>query len=554
MSNIIRERSAALQSFTGGLNNYWDQSAIADNELADIVNFEFTTSGSLMSRPAIYTEKSGDTTIVSPVANQAIDILGIYVRADGVRFLVVTTTAKTWIYNVEAKTWTEIATFKASDCTQYLNKIVLSSTTAGQGGYWEAGTFTNTPSMPALGGIELFQTRFFGYGVEKTTTANIVYWTNISTAGPSGESTSVWNWLDANSNYMYAEIGGGDGQWITAIAQGYNDIVIFRNRSTYRYSYSDVPEEGTMQAMQQDIGAESRRSVVKFENAHFVLSGGILYKYQNWLYYPLNAQKVLFKTNEFNKRFQHAVSIVGRRCMVWHNGSIYAYNLDTETWSQWESIHKVAYFITVPRRSEESVESLFFGISGATNLADIDQSNFPLYRIEDSSISSGSSETFQCSLRTKIYDFQTPVEWKRLYFWTADIATALPVQAVAYPVALTETPSPISWDELSKDGLADPLFSSWDSLSRDSLGDSDYGTWDTIALPTGGIASNITQFGTILSGPVRTEIKLNQALRFRRIYFELYLDCDGTASTSPVQIFSIIPMIGAKAKIQREAN
>jgi len=553
MSTTIRSRSAALQNFTGGLNNYWDQSSIADNELSDIVNFEFTSSGSLMSRPAIYPEKKDGAVVYTPVAGQPVDILGTYIKADGTRYLVATTNAKTWIYAVVAQTWTEIASFKASDCTQYLNKIVLSSTTAGQGGYWEGGTFTNTPSMPALGGIELFQTRFFGYGVEKTATANIVYWTNISTAGPSGESTSVWNWLDANSNYMYVEIGGGDGQWITAIAQGYNDIVIFRNRSTYRYSYSDVPEEGTMQAMQQDIGAESRRSVVKFENAHFVLSGGILYKYQNWLYYPLNAQKVTFETADFDKRFQHAVSIVGRRCLVWHNGSIYAYNLDTETWSQWESTHKVAYFITVPRRSEESAESLFYGISGATTQDADGLTDFCLYRTEDSNVSVGGSETFKCSMQTKIYDFQTPVEWKRLYFWTADLATALPVKAVAFPVAITESDVVVKWDEVSKDYEEETGFSTWDDLSYEGIGDTEFGTWDNLKETNGQIGTLVDSI-PITSRPLRLEVKLQQALRFRRIYFELYLDCDGTASTSPVQVFSIIPMIGAKAKIQKEAN
>lgn len=551
MSSIIRSRSAVLQQFTGGLNNYWDQSSIADNELAGIINFEFSTSGSLMSRPPIYAEKSGATKITTPVANQAVDIIGTYIRQDGVRFLVAVTTSKTWIFNVVAKTWTEIAAFKASDSTQYLNKIVLSSATAGQGGYWEAGTFTNTPSMPALNGIELFQTRFFGYGVQGTTTANIIYWTNVSTAGPSGESTSVWNWLDSNSNYMYVEIGGGDGQWITAIDQGYNDIVIFRNRSTYRYSYGDVPEEGTMQAMQQDIGAENKRSVVKFENAHFVLSGGILYKYQNWLYYPLNAQKVNFKTYDFDKRFQHAVSIVGRRCLVWHNGSLYAYNLDTETWSEWESIHKVAYFITVPRRSEELAESLFYGISGSVDKpAD---SDFLLYRIEDSNLSLTGSETFKCFMQTKVYDFQSPVEWKRLYFWTADIATALPIKAVAYPVALAENEVTVKWDEISKDYEEETGFSSWDDLSLDELGDTDFGTWDNLKESNGQIGTLVDTIPTT-SKPLRIEVKLNQALRFRRIYFELYLDCDGSASTSPAQVFSIIPMIGAKAKIQKEAN
>lgn len=545
MSAIIRSRSATLQQFTGGLNNYWDQSAIADNELASIVNMEFTTNGALISRPPIYKETSGGTPVTTPVAGQAIDIIGTYIKNDGTRYLVVTTTAKTWIYSVTAKTWTEIAAFKASDCTQYLNKIVLCSTTAGQGGYWENGTFTNTPTMPALGGIELFQTRFFGYGVQGTATANIIYWSNISTAGPSGESTSVWNWLTAENNLMYVEIGGGDGQWITAIAQGYNDIVIFRNRSTYRYSYGDVPEEGTMQAMQQDIGAESRRSVVKFENAHFVLSGGILYKYQNWLYYPLNAAKVKFETYDYDKRFQHAVSIVGRRCIVFHNGGVFSYNLDTETWSEWESTSRVAYFWTVPRRSEELEESLFYGISGGT-------ADFSLWRIEDQPFSAVGTEDMKCSIRTKIYDFQSPVEWKRLFMWTADIATAKPVKAVVYPVALPETAAQLSWDQISKDYVDETGFKTWDDLSYDTLGDITYGTWDNLAKPSGGIETLVDSF---VSGAVlRIEAKLNQSLRFRRIYFELYLDCDGTASTSPVQVFSITPMIGSKAKISKEAN
>jgi hypothetical protein len=39
MSAIIRQRSSTLQQFTGGLNNYWDQSAIADTELASIISY-----------------------------------------------------------------------------------------------------------------------------------------------------------------------------------------------------------------------------------------------------------------------------------------------------------------------------------------------------------------------------------------------------------------------------------------------------------------------------------------------------------------------------------
>jgi hypothetical protein len=139
-----------------------------------------------------------------------------------------------------------------------------------------------------------------------------------------------------------------------------------------------------------------------------------------------------------------------------------------------------------------------------------------------------------------------------LFFWTVDMASALPVKAVAYPVSLPETAVKTSWDQLSKDYEAETGYKTWDEISYDATGDTVYGTWDNIAKPSGAIDTLVDDF---VSGAVlRFEAKLNQSLRFRRIYFELYLDCDGTASTSPVQVFSITPMIGAKAKIAKEAN
>lgn len=544
MSTLIRQRSAPLQRFTGGLNNYWDQSSIDDTELASVINLEFSTSGSLIQRPPIYTEKNLSGVVVkTPAVNEPLDIIGTYVEASGTRYLVCITDDKTWIYNVTTKAWTMIATFRASDCTQYDNKIVLCSTTQS-GGYWEAGTYHAT-NMPHLGGIELFQNRFFGFGVEGTSTANTIYWSNITTFGPSGQITSVWDWLDATMSNMYVEIGTGDGQWITAIAQGYNDIVIFRNRSTYRYSYGELPEEGTMQAMQQDIGAENRRSVVKFENAHFVLSGGILYKYQNWLYYPLNVQKVKFIENATStNRFEHAVSLVGRRAIVWHNGSLYAYNLDTETWSEWVTEYRAGYFVTVPRNNEDNIEELYYGVSGIAEFAGTGVTDYSMFRTENMFIGANGAEAFECSIRTKIYDFNTPVEWKRLFFWSADIATGMPVRAVAYPVALPEIAPTLTWDEISKDFAEDNAFYTWDSLNS--------GTWDVLKNPSGGVSTIVDSFSA--TQLLRMEAKLNQNLRFRRIYFELYLNSDGTAATTPVQIYSIVPMIGAKAKIAKEAN
>jgi hypothetical protein len=136
--------------------------------------------------------------------------------------------------------------------------------------------------------------------------------------------------------------------------------------------------------------------------------------------------------------------------------------------------------------------------------------------------------------------------------WVADIATAKPVKAIVYPVALPETAAQLSWDQISKDYADETGFKTWDDLSYDVSGDIVYGTWDNLAKPSGGIDTIVDAF--VQGSVLRMEAKLNQSLRFRRIYFELYLDCDGSALTSPVQVFSITPMIGAKAKISKEAN
>lgn len=559
MSQRIRERSAVLQNFTGGLNNYWDQSSIQDAELASLINFEVTTNGALTSRPPIWVENEIENTsnlIYTPVANEPMDIIGTYVEANGNRSLVVVTDDKTWVYSVETRLWTQIALFRATDVTQFQNKVVLASSVAGAGGYWEAGVFTNTPTMPALGGIELFQNRFFGFGLQGTNTANTVYWSDITTAGIEGESNSIWNWQDA-VGYFYVELGAGDGQWITAMAQGYNDIVVFRNKSTYRFSYGELPEEGQMQVMQQDIGAETARCVVKFENAHFVLSGKTLYKYQNWLYYPMNSERVNFETaTDFEPRFEHAVSIVGRRCLVWHGGKLYAYNLDTSTWSEWDSNNRVGYFVTVPRRSEDDKEELFYGISGDSAVIEPATTDYALFRTRDRVQTNLPGELIHieemtCSLQTKIYDFATPVEWKRLYFWAADLTTARQVRAVAVPVAITSRAVSVSWDEISQDGAYDNGYYNFDELSQDSEFDETFSSWDRPKTP-GSIESVIDEVP--VGELTRLEAKLDQSLRFRRIYFELYLTCDGTPSTSPVQVFSLTPMVGVKAKVARGAN
>jgi hypothetical protein len=94
-----------------------------------------------------------------------------------------------------------------------------------------------------------------------------------------------------------------------------------------------------------------------------------------------------------------------------------------------------------------------------------------------------------------------------------------------------------TWEDVSLDFVGDQRFVAWDAPNAD---------WDN---PTSQEFQGVTtEIDNGFSYRQRNSLKLDNGVRFRRVYFELYLECDGTIDTSPAQIFSITPMIGMKAK------
>jgi hypothetical protein len=535
MSDIVRERAAILRDFSGGLNNYWDPSTIADNEVPFLRNLEFSPTGALSSRPPIW--DSGRT---FPEASVHFNLLGYYVAEGGARYGVYTSLTKTYIYDLN-NTWTQIWDHPASDFAQYLSYIIMCRTN-GAGAYWgpsgapgyNAGTglWTVTGSntstiatMPAGRGIELFQERLFLFGPLNSATQSVMYWSNIA-----GEIELApgqdWRWWDTNNNFT--AVNSGDGQWITGLVTGYNDITIFRNRSTFRFTFSDRVTEGVVAKVQEGIGAENQYCIARYENALLVLSGDQLYTYYNGVFQSLNDQKVRFEEADGseNLKVRYAVSILGSRAIVWYGGTTYVAQMKTGTWSTWDGPREMAYARVVPSPAnniERAQEA--WAISGSAT-----SSKWKVWRISDHRHEGDGSESMVCELRTKIYDFDTPNEYKRLYWWAADIMAVNQVTAKVFPVALGTT-SQTSWDNLER--------FNWDEMEDAEAG------WDNPA-PAPLFVQTTVNFS--YPGPERINLKLDHALRFRRVYFELSMNCDGLPATSPAQIFSITPMIGIKAK------
>ena len=539
MSDLVRERSAVLNNFSGGLNNFWDASAISDTEVPFLQNLEFSPSGAVSSRPSIF-----DSGATFPQASTFFNILGYYVSQNGTRYAVVVSPTKTYIWNL-ASTWTEIWSFPAADFAQYQDYIIMCRID-GAGAYWNAsgapgynagtglwdvsGSNTSTiATMPAGRGIELHQERLFLFGPLNTASQSVMYWSNIS-GEIDGFPGKDWRWWESATNLV--SVNGGDGQWITGLVAGYNDITIFRNASTFRYTFTELPEEGIIAKVQDGIGAENQYCIARYENSLFVLSADQLYLYNNGNFTSLNDQKVRFEeqTGSENLKIRYSVSVLGSRAIVNYGGSIYVAQLKTGTWSTWKSTTEIGRLVQVPTPVNNIGEAKrAYGVSSSATAA-----KWKMYEMIDHVHVDSGAENIECILRTKIYDLQTPTEWKRMYWWAADVTATGNVVAKAFPVSLSAFET--TWDAMSYSGAGDTEYVTWDNEDD---------TWDSPASLTPSVS---TSFSTGYTYKQRLSLKLDHGLRFRRVYFELYLTCDGTVATSPAQIFSITPMIGVKAK------
>jgi len=540
MSDAVRQRSAVLKDFSGGLNNFWDQSVIADNELPFLQNLEFTPRGALTSRPPIWPHNSD----AFPEANVHFDMLGFYVSEAGARYGVYTSPTKTYIFDLNA-TWTEIWDNKASDFVQYQSYVIMSRKD-GAGAYWGPGGaqvwdgtawvtgLATEPlaTLPPAAGLELHQERLFAFGPRGTATQSVMYWSNI-TGEIDGAPEKDWrHWETASS---FSAVNSGDGQWITGLVAGYNDLTVFRNDSTFRYTFSSLPEQGTMAKIQDGIGAENQKCIVRYENALIVLSGEQVYSYYNGVFQSLNDQKVRFESavEPSTLDVPYALSILGARLIVFYAGNIYVLQMKTGTWSTWVTNTGFVYCRVVPSPADV-VDQAIEGYAITNNSSSGDQN---LYRVCDHIHEGDGAEQMTCSIRTKIYDFDTPNEWKRLYWWAAEVMAVGDVVAKVFPVSI-ETMTTSSWDHLAT--------FTWDELEAAI----EYG-WDNPAP----YPFNVQTTSTFTwKKPERLNLKLDHALRFRRVYFELYVETDGTASTAPAQIFSLTPMIGAKAAISERVS
>lgn len=499
---------AALPVFTGGLNTVGSGKTIADNECQVLINLEPDIDGTLVTRPPII---RGD----NAYQNTWHEPLG-YVQRAGSTSLIVAFPLQgvTRALNLTSGGWTQIAPFVASAFVQYNNRIYMSCE-ARAGGYWDManGGYNDLSSMPAMSGLTMYNNRFFGFATANSQNNNsILYWSDLDVSG-----TSSSNWNTAINVLLVAQ---GDGQWITGLIVDSSGLLILKNGSTWRFSYSTGgPGAGTLVVVSPTVGADTRWSWAVVGTTYAVFSDGALYQMLNGRYYDLSSSKIKFLSRSLEGltlNYSSAVSIFAGRIIVWFYGRLYSYSTVTKTWSEWQSYDTYACRFMQAPASFTGAQVLRAYVTSGTQEAN----RYRLYYIDDQRMQNGIVEVggYAWQLMSKEFDFGDQFDLKRLMYWQIACKINSAIVGIVFPITLAGGAP--SWDDMS---LLD-----WDTLS---LGNYDNPTYivpeaiDNVIFPT--------------ATPTDARVRFRSPVKFLSAAFQLSGTIDGSTVTSPARLYEL---------------
>ena len=505
--------------FTGGLNTFSDPTAIADNELTVCENFELDLDGSLKSRPPFVYRNIDMPLGASGNAN----ILGYFYGPGNVPYLIGSDgLSKTYYFSGTA--WVLITnTFSATSMAQFDNKAWLLAPygSTNPGGSWEpAGGFVAEPEMPRGDTIVAHKQRLWvAGGRDALLNATTMYYSN-----QLGESPF---WPTFSSTLNTIKVGSGDGQAIVRIAVYYNSLVIFRTNSIYSYQFLNDPGAGTISLLVPNIGLSDKKSFVAYENYIYFMYDERGYEFVNNRAQQIN-QRVPFVSGSrtgIDESQARSVSLFNNRIIFSYFNYLYVFGLRTRTWSVWRSpvqgaIGEIFSAVTDNDFEEAILFSSTIVPAGGSRVAKT---------LHMSDAFGFDEEEFTCTIQTKNFNYQSSSSYKRLFWWGADAIFRGQVTATVTPITFNTA---VTWAQLGA--------YTWSAISAFD--------WSQPAIPGVDVQTvRNTPSGTA----VRKFVKFLKALRFRQVNFRLEFATDGSLSSAPVRLFSLMTYVRAHQRVSK---
>lgn len=322
--------------FTGGLNTSSDPTAIADAELAICLNFELDIDGSLRSRPP-FQELAGDSgwteriLLIGTALFNSTDHYLIGSNANGV-------------YHYINGTWTLITdTFEAAVAIQYSAPgggstiYLVPKPGGGTGGKWDpVGGFTAISAIPQGQAAQVHKDRLFIVPGSAATSDE----SRLKFSDPADfESFPASNFIDVNP---------GDGTNLVDITVFQDNILLFKNRTSFVLAYDTDPAAAVLRQISLTIGVNSQHNVVNYENQIYLFHDGWIYEIINYDFHRLNTKVPFIEDKTAPSSFSEGedvfLSLLGDRVICRFFRNIYVYGLRTRTWSEWESEKDVLHY------------------------------------------------------------------------------------------------------------------------------------------------------------------------------------------------------------------
>lgn len=508
-----------LGPFQGGMRNSSGLGEnIADNEVYDCTNLEVDLDGSLVNRPAI-----GNLTYSGISPATSLRLIGRYRPNDGRDFLVVSAGGKVYVVDLATNAAAAAtATVDSICCIQYNNKlwVIPAPGTGGSGGYFDATlaivTWTTVAAIPQGACAVLYKERIFvGSGITSTSNTARVRFCAIG-------DPLIWNGAD---NF---DVSPGDGEKLVDMVPVGSDIVILKEHSTYRFTYSKEPKAADLSVVDNRIGTPAANCAVVYNsNTVYVLHDNAVYELVNSIYKRISAAVALTQSVDasLNAADTYGLTLFRDRLFVRYYGNMYVYALRVQRWSRWVTNRKFSKIVVVP--------SAGLGLDTAyAHSASTDDPNKIYFFRDDRVTGVGSTEEFSWSVQTKITHFEIPQQFKAISHGHVEIATSANlVTAIRIPNS-SRNPT---WDEEAANY-------NWE----------DPGTWDDF---------DLTAYSTTIA-PAAGEYNvkdlkaIKQKFRFRTVYFLLSgpVVASTNGADSSVKLVSVIVFLREAPVTAKETN
>jgi hypothetical protein len=251
-----RKNYAYQDNFSGGLNTYFSDVNINDNQLSDCLNVMPDENGIIKTR-------FGCVALGSPLPSRTRG-LGVYYKVDGTRFRVAMSGTALYKYNSVTEVWDAITgkTYTSdlqADFAQGGNYLFIQNGTDALSKF-NGSTIADQANGQIGAGIIFARSRLITWG--DTSNPSRIYL--------SGTSANVGDFSSGNGG-EFIDVNKDDGQKVTSVAKYGEDLLIYKDYATYKLTF-DSNGLPVISLVNPERGAITHRAVDNVEDDVFVMT------------------------------------------------------------------------------------------------------------------------------------------------------------------------------------------------------------------------------------------------------------------------------------------